>query len=363
MLKPCVAVALALSIFLMPCLGSAMDDDYVPDDAEVIPDEPDDAGVVQDTPQKPDYEDKTAPQTKEEPALKIALFNVRQTVDAEKRTSRDMVPLIHKQLKEALSAINVKSTEIFEHDTIMSGLNRRQLYMYNKCWVDQGCLAGLLEGSNTNLLVAGKLSAKVIQPNEADIETSFIELTLLVRFVDLKDLRIIKEFLIVESDETRLSDKTYQRMYSELEKLGYIIDKNKLVDDPNAGRADDIVFVTPPVVVERSNAMQIAKWTTLGTGLFTAGLGGVFTGLAAKASSDQKNATSLDGLNSNRDKRDNYMLASYILYGVGGGLLISSVVLFILDAQQPGAGGDDAWSGASVTPTDGGAYMSTEFRF
>jgi len=366
MLKPCVAVALALSVFLMPCLIHAMDDDYVPDDAYVAPDDaetiPDDEGVAPVPAPAQKAADKSATEPGIEETLKIALFNVRQTVEAEKRTSRDMVPLINKQLKEALSAINVKPTQIVEHESLMSGLNRRQLYMYERCWIDQSCLSGLIDGGNYDLMVVGKLSAKLVEL-DASLGASFVELSLLVRLVEMKNMRILKEFLIVESDETRLLEKSYQRLYSELKRLGYIIDKNKPVEDSNTGRTDDIVFITPPVVEERTNAMQIAKWTTFGTGLFCAGLGGVFTGLAAKASEDQKNASSLYGLESNRYKRDNYILASYILYGVGGGLFISSVVLFVLDSQNAGSGGSDIWDGASVTPTEGGAFVSTGFSF
>jgi hypothetical protein len=64
-------------------------------------------------------------------------------------------------------------------------------------------------------------------------------------------------------------------------------------------------------------------------------------------------------------------LYSYILYGSGGGLLITGIILVILDGgdEDSVADSDDAragtptWTGVSVSPVSGGTVFGTGFRF
>ncbi len=360
MRKPIVAAVLVLSMFLLPGFASAMDDDPIPE-LEQKPQQTSDDDVDDDS--QAVTEEKVVEEG--ERPIRIGLFMVRQTVEAEKRSSARIVPMIDEQLREAIGYINAKPYELILHEDLLRDFNRRDRYIYNKCWVETGCTSKLLKKQNIDIAVVGKMRARALEAGQ-DLGRNYLEFSLLVRIIDIKRERVMKEFLVVESQDRALAGSAYKKTYSALEKLGLIIERRQ--DDAaavatGADAQEEIVFVPPPVVERRDMGMTIAKYTTLSTGIVAAGLGGLFLGLASNASDDQKNARDAGALNDAKDKQDTYMITSYVMFGVGGGLLISSIVLFVLDAEEAesGSGGDD-WSGY-IAPTPGGAYANLKFRF
>ncbi len=84
----------------------------------------------------------------------------------------------------------------------------------------------------------------------------------------------------------------------------------------------------------RSRAYRITKYVTLGLGLALVGVGGTGTGLALDAKNRADNAdtqNTLDGAHDDIDRYNTMALSGYI---VGGALVATSVVFFVLDALE-----------------------------
>ena len=96
-----------------------------------------------------------------------------------------------------------------------------------------------------------------------------------------------------------------------------------------------IVLLKEPYF-ERGPGMKIAKWTTFGVGLVGIGVGIYYTASAVETqqAADQKRK---DDKDHTADKLEGWVNSyneySYIAYGAGAAMLITSGVLFILDAK------------------------------
>ena len=161
-------------------------------------------------------------------------------------------------------------------------------------------------------------------------------------------------------------------------------------DDSSSFDSDPVESVSSDDGGGSSGMMSIIGYSLIGLGAAVAGGGAYFTidGMAKQTELDgYSNFAAYEAqgwqeqdwydqiyipqYNSLTPAIDDANLYSYILYGSGGGLLITGIILVILDdggeesvADSDGSGeGAPTWTGVSVSPVSGGTVFGTGFRF
>ena len=121
----------------------------------------------------------------------------------------------------------------------------------------------------------------------------------------------------------------------------------------------------PPLPPPEGTDWTVWKWTTLGAGVAVAVLVAAGAGLAVHNRNQADSADDQDDFDNFRDKGDTWNIVSITGYAVGGALLATSVVFFILDAVGPAEReATEAGGAASLTPLPGGgAMLNAAWRF
>jgi TolB-like protein len=113
------------------------------------------------------------------------------------------------------------------------------------------------------------------------------------------------------------------------------IPKNETEAMNSAKRMVDVIMgVAPPQGGYPMNPYKLWGHVTFWSGLGIAAVGGVFTGLAYKASDDYNSSGDISA----KDKVGPYNTAAAVMYATGGALMVTGVVLWILSP------GDEAWA-------------------
>jgi hypothetical protein len=142
-------------------------------------------------------------------------------------------------------------------------------------------------------------------------------------------------------------------------------------EPPRPRRTAEPVVVVEELPVRGSSTYSPWTWVTLGTGIAALAGGGLAYGLGEKDHQDVIGAEGyaeggpVVGMTQQRaadleESGDTKKLAGSILFGVGGALVVTSTVLFVLDAT---AGPDDGTVTVGVLPTPHGGVLSVEGRF
>ncbi len=307
----------------------------------------DDAGTID----SPELKQQTE---KRLPALRIVMLEIRQVVTAKKLANKNQLVTIYQKMEEELYKINTRDKTVLPHKSsirILSPIERMNL---QRCWVDGNCLLSIFKNKGIDLIVASKLSA--------DKESHPL---LLVRILDLKTKRTMREFLVTAANADKLADLSQQRLHETLIDLELIEEKDDSMEnmastfDSGPISAIDELSTSeapPPSEHEKPIGLAIAKWTTLGLGVAALATGTGFAAMAASAEDNAKKANTVPKLNKYNDDASQNALVGNICFGLGGALLLSSVVLFVLDVDSDSWG--DGWQvGMAPMEEDGGAIM------
>lgn len=339
--------------------------------------------------------------TPEKRLLRLGVLNVRATYDAERFVSESVRRSISQKILGEMEKVNTPSV-VVPHSSLMKLMGPRERVKYDTCWIDRECLAIALKPANLDVIVASKLRVKEIDTThfvddkgrkieldltgeksgffEADKmdkgETPFAEYTLFIRILDIRGQRIMREVLVSHTDYSRLPELGERELHQALLALGFISDMPS--DMGPDYRSDDGGDKPVPVIVQpeisadptRKLGVKIAAWTTFGTGLLAGGLGLLFGQLSNSAQSDAEWATTPKEFEDSDAKRETYMITANAMYGTGGGLLLTSLILFAVgyyeddDSGIAGSAGDAPpvpLTGVMVTPD--GFFVNTQTRF
>lgn len=141
-------------------------------------------------------------------------------------------------------------------------------------------------------------------------------------------------------------------------------------DPPPELPADDPTGDEPPEDTEpetptepgpkKPDPMRIAGFVVLGVGAGAVAAGGAFGGLALQRESDLNTLNTFEGRSDAVDKGTRNALAADILFGVGGAMVVTGVVLVVLSYSKKRKG-----QRASVAPmmSRRGAGIAAEVRF
>ena len=140
--------------------------------------------------------------------------------------------------------------------------------------------------------------------------------------------------------------------------------EDKAVKPPPGGETR--VVTRPPPAPAPAPARKGRLWTWVAAGVGAAAMigGGVAGGLALKAEKDFDAEPDAGPARSLKDKAETDALAANVLFGVGGAVLVTAVVLFFVEGSDDGP--DTATdTSVSVAPgfTPGGAGVQASFRF
>ena len=357
---------------------------------------------------------RPAARTVNRDTMRIGVLDIRSTFDAERHVNKTVRSQLFQALIETTEQINAVNRVVIPNDSLMKLLDPRQKLSFRKCWINRICLAKVLKPNNLDIIVASKLRMKKISEGtivdsegksihvdlEKEVDTGvlggserkpdvFAEYSLFVVVFDTQRGRKFAEVFVQDTDTRRLRDKVRKEMYDQLKRVGLIREQEAaaagiaVADDedaigPEEPVADDAPAPVAPVTTTPSDEdgpiqyddttktgrdLKIAAWTTFGAGILAEGLGVTFT-LLSKQAHDKamKTAATSKELQNLRDDQDTYGLSANILYGVGGGLLATSLVLFILDWTDVLEGGSGG-SGGGVAVTPDGVYVNYQLRF
>ena len=178
----------------------------------------------------------------------------------------------------------------------------------------------------------------------------------------------LREFVVTNPDHTRLSELAISELRKHLVALGLIGNglgaplsntaASESLDTPLNLDTEALKALARPGT-NRAKYLKAAGWTTLTVGLLTGGLGGVFGLTAKKKEKDQKTTDNPGALPNLRSQRKKYTLAANALYGTGGGLLLTSIVLLSVGYTDHG----DAGSAGGVFVSGDGVFFSAQTRF
>jgi hypothetical protein len=317
--------------------------------------------------------------------LHIGVLSVRPTFEAKQQVPKAVRDRIDQLIFSTTEEINFAERQIVPFDSIMKQLGPREQKQYMTCWLNPMCLSKTLEPAKIDITIASKLRMVQVQGEPAgDPSTSIFEnqqvekpilaeYSLFIRIIDTKRGRILREVLVTHTDIGRIPEMGQKAYREALMQLGFIVDRPigaATVSDADDADTMAIEEAIKPEPVQ-NKGMKIAAWTTLGLGLTCEVLGLTFGVLSKQKQNDAESATTLTGLRSANDDRNTYMITANTMYAVGGGLLISSVVLFVLGYSSDdvvGSGGGDSGSpeltggGLSLGP-EGGVFFQAQGRF
>jgi len=317
--------------------------------------------------------------------LKFGVLRVKPTYEAKEHLGQGVLDKVYSYLLKATDEVNVGKKEVLAHEKVMKSVSSRGKILFEKCWIDQDCLSIALKPVNLDMVIASKISLvkignlgkqssfadEAVVQEKVDISADY---TLFIRIIDTKNQKVLKEILVNHTDPRRLPELGLQEYRKALVELSLIVDDPSLFTEKDGNFRDgldatDIIGNAPAPM--KNKELKIAAFTTLGLGIVAEGLGLTMGLLSNKAQKDAENAATIGSVRSNNKDSKNYALAANILYGAGGGLLISSVVLFVLGYSDDGYGSgggefdidEPIQPKGSVTVTPDGFYLQARARF
>ncbi len=347
------------------------------DDDDTVPMSSDDADTVQTGNDAQRGPTREKAEQLDQKVFRIGVLEMRPTFEVEQKIEASKRELLTRAVTEETKEINAFNNTVIPHEEIVKTMGPRELVLYNRCWLDPGCLQVALKPASLDILIAGKVRMSAVDPSTlteggmapsmgtnpigaAPKEQMFAEFTLFVRIIDLPNRRVLKEILVTQTSMERLAEVGQQEYHKSLIELGLITEVPVLMTSPS--NSDDMALLyedLPQPQLERNPGVGIAAWTTLATGVVAEGLGLVFGYLSNKEQSNADKAASIPELKDYNDKSRTYMITSNAMYGTGGALLLTSVILFIVDwqnAKNIGAGG-------GIGITDDGVLLKADVEF
>lgn len=322
---------------------------------------------------------------KHEETMRVGILKVKPTFEAKQYIPQQLLDKINRYLVTTTNEINASPKIIVPFGKIMSSLSTRNKILYDKCWIDHDCLSIALKPANLDLIVASKIRlVEIAKPGEiADFTDSAVvktkkdiaaEYTLFIRVIDTKNQKVLKEILVNHTDKNRLPELGVQAYRNSLIELSLIVDDPSMLvsKTKNYGGFDASKIITEEnPVYDKNKGLKIAAFTTLGVGIVTEAVALGLGFVSNKMQNDAQNSSSVEQIKSKSDDSKTYALTSNILYGVGGGFIVSSIVLFALGYSEKDYGSGDGefdieeplmpTGGLSIT--NDGFYIQAQTRF
>ena len=307
--------------------------------------------------------------------LAVALLPIRITTIDEKKIPPKFLEKMNVDISDVLSKINIrKNTVVVPFGKIKKRLEPKQLQILVGCWLKESCLVKVFENYTPALdyAVASKLMF------EKDSVPS-----LTVKLIDLRKKKSVDEMVISDLNFDSLRTAGATKLHDRLVSVGLIIEKNKDAVVVGAGgfagaagkspretpTSDDESGPGPAAAaapsrepaIEKSKIKEetrvhpyvVGKWTTFGTGLGVLGLGLGFSLQAYQNEQNASKAVLTSQVKDQNNKAQQRAMIANVSFGVGGALLVTSAVLFMLDGNRKGSGGGLTF-GAAPTPDGGG---------
>lgn len=323
-------------------------------------------------------EDRTAPPQMQS-ELRIGLLEMRPNFEAERAVPETVRAKLAGDLQQTMNEINTRPKVLIPNLSVMKNLGPRERALYDTCWVDPDCLASALTAANLDTVLVGKLrfkaqdAAAVVAPNPTSIfgntgkERALGEYTLLVRLIDLRQKRILREFVVNHTDYTRLSELAQTELRKQLVALGLLSSGESAPLAASSAESlntplnldTEVLKTLARPTNSRARILKATGWTTLTLGVIGTGMGGIFGLLAKKKETDLKNNSNPGSFHNLRKQCKTYTTTANALYGTGGGLLLTSIVLLSVGYTDHG----DAGSAGGVFASGDGVFFSAQTRF
>ncbi len=312
-----------------------------------------------------DDEDTTTlyrPRPKKEEKAKTQRIGVLRTQldeSAMKKVNPGLLDQVERVLKKAMSMINTRDVEVLSPDEVESNLAPKYKRQLAGCGTNKDCMISALQPASLDLFLASSLTYL-----DGDYKLS-------VQWVNTQSRKEQSHYDVLVTNPTTLPKKAGILTVRAL--IGYGMYVRVQEGEAVATTADDAESKPDPLEEERqlrrhdtgesSMAMTVSKWTTLGVGIASLAAGAALNVMAFQAESDAKNGATPEAVANGNDDSKLYGITAYSLYGLGGALLVTSTVLFILDANRTGTSNVMMSSaGVGIMP-DGSPVVSASLAF